>query len=202
MAFKDFTSIAHVQETYNLKYTEDNYIVFSSLLPSTAFIEEFDFSCNYIDIFSSEVSRRENIIYPVLKDVYKSYAENFSIWSGKNIKHDEVLNGKPDYMFSSKSELGKTVIGHPVAIIAYENQNIFNKTWGKCLAEMLAAQKINNDFSIPIHGIVTDGELWQFGKLENALFTKSKTRLILDAVDDIFGALGYIIESSELYFKQ
>ncbi|KPA18339.1 hypothetical protein MHK_001447 [Candidatus Magnetomorum sp. HK-1] len=199
MAFKDFTSISQVQESYNIRYTEESYIEFSSLLPSTAFMDEFEFSCNNIDIFSSETSRCENIIYPILKDVYKSYADNFSLWSHKYITHSEDLSGTPDYIYSSKSELGKTVMGHPVVIITKENQSIFNKGWGKCLAEMLAAQKMNSALSIPIHGIVTDGELWQFGKLENALFTKSKTRLILDAIDDIFGAIGFIIDSSEKY---
>ena len=39
-------------------------------------------------------------------------------------------------------------------------QNNFTEGWGQCLAELVAAQKLNKNNQIPIHGIVTDGELW------------------------------------------
>jgi hypothetical protein len=88
-------------------------------------------------------------------------------------------------------------------VITEAKQNNFTEGWGQCLAELLAAQKINRDNTLPVHGIVTDGELWQFGKLENDVFTKNKTGLTIDNIDKIFGAIAYLIdkhfESSEIH---
>jgi hypothetical protein len=39
------------------------------------------------------------------------------------------------------------------------------------LAEMVAVQLINKNAQKSVYGIVTDGERWEFGKLENDVFT-------------------------------
>ena len=39
--------------------------------------------------------------------------------------------------------------------------NDFEMGWGQCLAELVAAQKINADADLQVYGIVTDGDLWQ-----------------------------------------
>ena len=68
MAFTDFTSIAQVQETFDIKYVEEEYIRYDvDIEPSSAFLEEFAFSQQYIDVFASETSRCENVIYPILR---------------------------------------------------------------------------------------------------------------------------------------
>ena len=71
MAFTDFKSIAQVQETFNIKYVEEDYIQYDDIEPSPAFLEEFEFSQQHIDVFASETARCENVIYPLLRDVYK-----------------------------------------------------------------------------------------------------------------------------------
>ncbi len=117
MAFTDFTSIAQVQETFDIKYVEEEYIRYDvDIEPSPAFLEEFTFSQQHIDVFASETSRCENVIYPILRDVYKKYADRFSLWSHKSIAYDVQLSGTPDYLISTKSALGKTVLGTPIII--------------------------------------------------------------------------------------
>ena len=71
MAFTDFKSIRQVQEAFDIKYTEADYIQYENVEPSKAFLEEFEFSQRYINVFSSEAARCENVIYPILRDVYK-----------------------------------------------------------------------------------------------------------------------------------
>ena len=68
MAFTDFKSIQQVQQTFNIKYTEENYIEYDELEPSPTFLEEFNFSRQNIDVFSSEAARCENIIYPIIRE--------------------------------------------------------------------------------------------------------------------------------------
>ncbi|KOR29306.1 hypothetical protein TI05_15375 [Achromatium sp. WMS3] len=193
MAFSDFKTIAQVQEAYNIKYYEKDFIEYQKLTPSKHFIKEFEFSEKNIDIFTSEYSRCENVIYPILREVYKEFVDKYSLWSHKLITYDAKLNGIPDYLFATKSELGKTVVGLPIITIVEAKQNDFNEGWGQCLAELIAAQKINKSDEFPVFGIVTDGEIWQFGKLVFDKFTKNKTRITINNLNKIFGAIGFLL---------
>ena len=189
MAFSDFKSIQQVQQAYNIRYEEDDYVRYDEITPSSSFMEEFDFSRRHIDVFSSEASRCENVIYPIIRDVYKHHVGKYSLWSHKSLSYDDVLTGTPDYIITSKSSLGKTVLGRPVIIIVEAKQNNFTEGWGQCLAELLASQKINGDENAPVHGIVTDGELWHFGKLIGDLFVKNETVLAISELKKLFGAI-------------
>ncbi len=193
MAFSDFKSVSQVQEKYKIKYVEDNFIEYREYPVSEFFLKESEFNREHIDIFISEASRCENIIYPVLREVYKNFAEKYSLWSHKSISYDEELTGTPDYIISTRSDLGKTVMGLPLVLITEAKQNNFTEGWGQCLAELIAAQKINKNDVFPVYGIVTDGELWQFGRLESNIFTKQKTGLTIDNIEKIFGAINYLL---------
>ena len=196
MAFTDFKSIAQVQETFDIKYSEADYIQYTAdIEPSSAFLEEFTFSREHIDVFASETSRCENVIYPILRDVYKRYVDCFSLWSHKSIAYDAQLSGTPDYLISTKSALGKTVLGTPIIVVVEAKRNDFVEGWGQCLAELVAIQKINNDDMKPIYGVVTDGELWQFGRLAKNLFTRHKTALSIGELERVFGAIAYLLQT-------
>ena len=197
MAFTDFKSIAQVQETFDIKYSEADYIQYTpNIEPSSAFLEEFTFSREHIDVFASETSRCENVIYPILRDVYKRYVGCFSLWSHKSIAYDAQLSGAPDYLISTKSALGKTVLGTPIIVVVEAKRNDFVEGWGQCLAELVAIQKINDDDIKPVYGIVTDGELWQFGRLARDLFTRHKTALSISELERVFGAIAYLMQTN------
>ena len=196
MAFTDFNSIAEVQKSFKIRYTEAEYIQYVDIEPSEAFLVDFEFSQRNINVFSSGASRCENVIYPVLRDVYKNYVDWFALWSHESISFDEELSGTPDYLISTKSELGKTVPGTPIIIVAEAKRNDFVKGWGQCLAELVAVQKINGDDKRTVYGIVTDGEFWQFGKLEGSQFTRNETALTISELDRVFGAIGYLMDAS------
>ncbi|HEY9705147.1 MAG TPA: hypothetical protein V6C58_22105 [Allocoleopsis sp.] len=115
------------------------------------------------------------------------------MWSHKAINYDSKLNGIPDYLFSTKSELGKTVLGLQILLVVEAKQNNFIEGWGQCLAELVAVQKINQNDINPVFGIVTNGELWQFGKLENNIFTKHKSSLTIDNLAQIFQSIGFLL---------
>jgi hypothetical protein len=196
MAFTDFKSIQQVQQAFNIKYTEADYLSSQELEPSVAFCEEFTFSRQYIDVFSSEASRCENVIYPIIREVYKRYVSNYSLWSHRALSYDEVLTGTPDYLITSRSPLGKTILGRPVLVIVEAKQNNFTEGWGQCLAEMVAAQKLNADDIFPVHGIVTDGEVWHFGKLVGQVFIKNQTVLAISDVKKICGSISALMKDS------
>ncbi|MGK7875950.1 MAG: hypothetical protein AB4426_22430 [Xenococcaceae cyanobacterium] len=193
MAFTDFKSISQVQEEYSIKYSEANFISYFELKPSDYFRQEFEFNEENIDVFTSEASRCENVIYPILREVYKNFAENYTLWSHKSISYDSKLTGTPDYLISTKSELGKTILGRLLVVVVEAKQNNFIEGWGQCLAELIAAQKMNKNEEQPVYGIVTDGELWQFGRLLLDIFTKEKIRISVTDLDKLFGAIGFLL---------
>ena len=196
MAFTDFKSIQDVQQAFHIKYIEEEYLQYEPKDPTAEFLAEFEFSRQNIDVFSSEASRCENVIYPLLRDVYKRYANQYSLWSHKSLSYDEVLTGIPDYLITSKSSLGKTMLGCPLVLVVEAKQNNFTEGWGQCLAELVAAQKLNKNERLPVHGIVTDGEVWHFGKLITDTFIKNENVLALTDLKKICGAISAIIQES------
>ena len=72
-------------------------------------------------------------------------------------------------------------------------KNDFDQGWAQCLAELVAAQKLNQDDSIRLFGIVTDGKYWEFGKLEKNRFTKNMESFAVDQLPELFGALDFIL---------
>lgn len=195
MAFSDYKNIAQVQNEFDVKYQEANFIVAPDVQPEAFFLREFAFTLEAIDVYTSEASRAEAVIFPILREAYKSHHEQLALWIQKSISYDDKLNGTPDYLVATKSALGKTVLAKPLVLIAEAKKNDFEQGWGQCLAELVAAQKINGDETYAVYGIVTDGKLWEFGKLLGDSFTKNIESVTVDQLAKLFGALSFIFEA-------
>ena len=85
---------------------------------------------------------------------------------------------------------------NPLIILVEAKKNDFEQGWGQCLAELVAAQKINDDPDTPVYGIVSDGERWQFGKLTGDAFTRHKTSFSVDNIPTLFGAINAIFKAA------
>lgn len=198
MAFSDFKTISDVQEKFRIRHVENDFVggEESASSPSEQFRQELEFSREYIDIFASEASRCEFVILPILREVYKAYAEDYALWVQKSITYDETLSGTPDYLISTRSELGKRVVGTPLIILVEAKKNDFEEGWGQCLAELVAAQKINAEPDVSVYGIVSDGTLWQFGHLIGDAFTQNITSFTLDNLPTLFGAIHFVFKAA------
>ncbi len=196
MAFSNYKSISEVQKQFEIKYQEVNFIVAQDIEPPESFLKEFAFNREYIDIYTSEAARSEAIIFPMLREVYKHYHQQYSFWIQKAISYDHDLSGTPDYIVATKSALGKTVLESPLLIIVEAKKNDFEQGWGQCLAELVAAQKLNHDPNMLVHGIVTDGKLWEFGKLRADTFTKNIVSYTIDDVARLFGVLKFVFQAA------
>lgn len=196
MAFSDFKTISEVQEKFRITYVINDFVPDKeSLNPSEHFLQEFEFCMQHINVFASETSRCEVVIFPVLKEIYKGYTDHYTLWSGKPITYDETLRGTPDYFIATRSELGISVVGKPLIILVEAKKNDFEQGWGQCLAELVAAQKINDNPDIPVYGIVTDGTLWQFGRLVGDIFIQNRTNFTLDNLPVLFGAVNSVFKA-------
>ena len=196
MAFTDFKSADEVQKAYQISYIEQDFITFTPRALPEYFVREFEFNRENFDIFGSEASRCEAVIYPILREACKSFIQGYSLWSHKSISADAVLTGTPDYVVAKRSQLGKNVLDFPLVLVAEAKQNDFVRGWGQCLAEMVAAQRLNGNQVLPVYGIVTDGESWQFGQLVGAVFTRNYTRATIDRLEEVYGAVYGVIELS------
>ena len=195
MAFSDFKTISEVQEKFRIKYASNDFFGIETKTPSEQFLQELEFSRQYIDVFASEGSRCEVVIFPILREVYKDYAENYGLWVKKSITYDETLSGTPDYLIATRSELGMTVVGTPLVVLVEAKKNDFEQGWGQCLAELVAAQKINDDSDFPVYGIVTDGKLWEFGQLVGDTFIQNRTNFTIDNLPILFGAMNSVFKA-------
>ncbi len=197
MAFSDFKAIPEVQERFGIRHVENDFIeTKNDVGPSEQFLREFEFNREYIDVFTSEGARCEAIIFPVLREVYKGYAEDYALWIKKSIAYDDVLSGTPDYFISTRSKLGKLVVGTPLIMLVEAKKNDFELGWGQCLAELVAAQKINDNMEHPVYGIVSDGTLWQIGHLIGETFTQNRTSFSVDNLPVLFGAVDSVFRAA------
>lgn len=195
MAFSDFKTISDVLEKFRITYVENDFLeVVDSSKPSAQFLQEFEFCRQHIDVFASEAARCEVIIFPILKEIYKAYADIYALWIQKSIAYDEMLSGTPDYLISTKSELGRPVVGTPLIMLVEAKKNDFEQGWGQCLAELIAAQKINDAPDFPVYGIVSDGIWWQFGRLVGDAFTQNRTSFGVDNLPLLFGAVDAVFK--------
>jgi hypothetical protein len=196
MAFSDFKTISEVQERFKVKYAEVDFVKAEPATPSVAFLQDFEFTREHINVFASEASRCETIIFPILKEIYKRYADPYALWIQKPIAYDELLSGTPDYLIATKSELGKPVVGTPLILLVEAKKNDFEQGWGQCLAELVAAQKINDAPDLPVYGIVSDGIQWQFGYLIGDAFTQNRTNFSVDNLPVLFAAVDSVFKAT------
>lgn len=194
MAFSDYKHISQVQQQFLIVAQEERFMVAQEREPSPQFIEEFHFNQQYFDPYASEASRTELIIFPLLREIYKSYVKQYELWVQKALNCNENLRGTPDYLLATRSELGKRVLATPMLIVVEAKRNDFEEGWGQCLAELVAAQILNKEPSRPVYGIVTDGKRWEFGKLVNNVFSENTDSYGIEHLSTLFGVLHGLFE--------
>ena len=196
MAFSDFKTLTEVQKRFEIRDSASDFVSGDNLLsPSEQFLQGLAFARQHLNVFRSEAARCEAIIYPILLESYKAYAERYMLWIREPLAYDGILSGTPAYFVATRSALGKNVVGTPVVMVVEAKKNDFEIGWGQCLAAMIAAQKINRNAMFPVYGIVTDGVSWQFGKLAGDTFMENITPFSLGDVPRLFGAIDAVFKA-------
>ena len=111
---------------------------------------------------------------------------------------DDVLSGYPEYVLAKRSPLGKVVFDKPYLLIVEAKQDNFDWGWGQCLAEMVAAQRLNGESAIAIFGIVSNGINWEFAKLEGNMFTHHPAPQSIFDLKNLFGMVNHLFQQSEI----
>ncbi len=198
MAFSNYKNLAFVMKNFQIKYEKQNYIKEIEFTVKQDFKDELELL--FIDgvIDNSEYAICENLIYPVLKEVWKSYRHKLTLWSHQTLFYDEDLSGIPDYMVTKRHPVNLIICEQPYFLVVEAKQDKFEEGWGQCLAEMIAVQKLNQTPEKSVFGIVCNGEIWQFGKLHLDVFTKNKKNYQIQELEELFAAVNFIFQQCDI----
>ena len=197
MAFGSFKTIGAVVKEFQITYAEADFIEGLSFQISDYFREDLHLMMREGVVDNSEFAICENLIYPVLKEVWKHYRSKFLLWSHQSLNYDEKLSGFPEYILAQRSPLGKVVFDRPYLMLVEDKQDNFEAAWGQCIAEMIAAQRLNAELDVIVFGVASNGSFWQFGKLEKNIFTKNSTFYSIQEIDKLAAVVNYIFSQCE-----
>jgi hypothetical protein len=196
MFFNKYKSIADVLQEFPLTYKEKNFIEQIPIETDPYFKNRLDFILAEGVVFNSEYAICESIIQPILVELWRKYADKLLLWSHQPLNYDDNLSGIPDYIVAQRSTRGKIILEQPYLIIVEAKKDNFEEGWGQCLAELVAAQKINNNQNSRLFGIVSNGKLWEFGLLQGIDFTKNVKYYVLEDLQALMEALDFIFSHS------
>jgi len=148
---------------------------------------------------SSEKARSEGIINPVLLEVKRQLQGQISVFSGEefNVEPEAELTGYVDFFLSRSPE--QLYIKAPAIVLVSAKKEDLKPTLGQYLAEMVAAQRFNQQKQQPIsriYGTVTSGTVWLFLKLEEQCASIDLTDYPLPPVEQILGFLVWMMQES------
>lgn len=201
MAFDSYKTIGAVVKEFQITYTEADFITGLTFATSDYFREDLHLMIREGVVDNSEFAICENLIYPVLKEVWKHYRSKFLLWSHQSLNYDEKLSGFPEYILARRSPLGKVVFDRPYLMLVEAKQDNFEAAWGQCIAEMIAAQRLNAELDLIVFGIASNGDRWQFGKLEKNIFVRNITFYSIQELDKLVAAVNYIFNQCEMQLE-
>jgi hypothetical protein len=201
MSFSTYKTARAVVKDFQIVYDEGIFIVENPVTISPYFQENLEEFIRDGVVANSEYAICENLIAPVLKEVWRSHKKDFLLWSHETFRYDDRLCGVPDYILAKRSPLGKIVLDQPYLMIVEAKQDNFDEGWAQCLAAMVAAQRMNDQPQV-VFGIVSNGEIWEFGKLNIDQFTKNSIIYPLQSLHRLFAALNDVFSQCQLQLEQ
>ncbi|MEL7241428.1 MAG: hypothetical protein AAGM40_03635 [Cyanobacteria bacterium J06573_2] len=145
----------------------------------------------------TEKARSEVIVNPVLLEVRRILHQEISVFSGEEFNVDTSigLNGVCDFLISRSPE--QLTVEAPTIMIVEAKQPDLKSGIGKCISEMVAAQRFNEirGKSInTIYGCVSSGTQWRFLKLEAQTVTIDLMDYSLPPVEQIVSFLVWMVK--------
>ena len=198
MPFTAYKNIGAVVREFQLTYEEKNFIVESPFQINDYFRTRFERLLKEGIVDNSEYAICENLIAPILSEVWFNYSDRFLLWSHQPLIYEEQLSGVPGYLVAQRSPLGKVVFDKPFFVAVKAKKDDFTEGWGQCAAEMVAVQKINETEKITIFGLVSNGKIWEFGKLSDRSFLKHIKTYRISDLDELFAAINYVFEQCKI----
>lgn len=189
MAYGTFNSIAEVAKKFDIEVADKNNFLKEKELTTPDFLfsmiqKNLKDKTNYI----SEYAICETLIRPILDAVATNYA--VKVWSHipYNVDKEKGLIGEPDYLIATRTKYGEMAIPS-LCIIEAKREN-FDEGWTQALAEMVASSLLG---AKTCYAMVTTGAIWQFGKLENTVFSiDSRSLSATNDLQAVFNSINWL----------
>jgi hypothetical protein len=196
MPYSDFTpdSLSSL-----LGITADVSELFQGLLPLPvpAWLRD-DLNRGARQILLSEKARSEFLVVPILLACQEMSEGEVAIYSGQRLDVDPErgLIGECDFILGASPPI-PALRAPLMTIVEAKKHDIEGGIW-QCIAQMVGARLFNEraGTDVPvIYGCVTNGENWQFLRLEGAVAAIDRRRYYIDNVGGILAALSAIVDS-------
>jgi hypothetical protein len=193
MAYADF-KLGNVIRQFGLTIDETTDLFAS--VPAVALRPDFQAQLTRIGPLalrvSTEKARSEFLIAPILAELWLLNDQNIGVLSGVEFDVDESegLNGFCDYIITRSPEL--ILVRAPILMMVEAKNEDMKKGYAQCIAEMIAAQRFNEQENSPtekMYGVVTIGEKWKFMELEGSTVRIDAHDYYIEHLDKILGIL-------------
>lgn len=193
MAYSRFT-LSKVVENFQLTIIEGDRFLpdVPPISPSALLTDTLKETVPWAIAVSSEKARSEGIINPVLLEVRRRLRGKISVFSGEEftVQPEVDLTGDVDFLISRSPE--QLFIKIPAVVLVATKTQDLKQALGECVAEMVAAQRFNEQKRLSIstiYGVVTSGTVWRFLKLEQQVITIDLTNYSLPPVEQVLSFL-------------
>lgn len=102
MSFSPFKSLSETLKEFQITYVEERFIQEVPFDVSDYFRQDLQFMMEDGVVDSSEYAICENLVYPVLKEVWKQYRQHFILWSHHYLTDEFKLAGFPEYILARR----------------------------------------------------------------------------------------------------
>jgi hypothetical protein len=189
MSFSDYKQLSAVIKEFRLHYEERVFEIQSPQQVPEWLQNEIAFNLNELPYASSEAFICESLLFPILREVWKPFKNDITLWSHTAINYTEALSGIPDYLFAKRSELGKIVMDSPYIAVVEAKKDDFSAGWGQCAVEMYTLQQMNQVSERQVFGVVSNGDHWEFASLQGKQFIKYTPFYKIYELDSIYTIL-------------
>lgn len=144
--------------------------------------------------FDNEATRGSLLVSRILWESAQVYNLGVFFEPPVNLSPEETpelphqLNGKYDGALS----LDEIDFASPIISVVEVKRSSLSEGLGQCIAEMYAILKAFKQDKV--YGIITDGDVWEFLLLENAVLSVDENNYHIRYVADIVDRVGYIAE--------
>jgi hypothetical protein len=196
MAYTQFKNLGSVLKKYQLKIIDRDFLSKEVTMSAPIVLSETINKKLKRRLFRvSEAAICEQLIYPILEDVWLNTIEDWLLWSHTNLDIDEDLTGIPDYLLTPPTQYGSELLGNPILVAVEAKKDNFDEGWGQCAAAMVAAQKVNTQHDYTVYGIVSNGETWQFAFLKDDQLVRNTFPVHIINLDLIYSVLHFVFTS-------
>lgn len=200
MPYSQFTTISKAKVAFGLQVQEARFLPPIAPITPSSNLQEFLEQSLPIASVGSEKARSEMLIAPVLLEVRRILNQRISLFSGEDFSIDESvgLNGICDFLLSLSPEILE--ITAPAIVIVEAKKVDITLGLGQCIAEMVAAQRFNEQQKQPIpiiYGAVSSGTIWRFMQLERTVVTIDLLDYTLPPIEQILGVLVWMLREGE-----